>query len=126
VCTMSGNTVTLVAAGTCTLQATQAGNAIYLPATPVNRSFMVSRASQTISFGALSNQPSGTPPFPVNATASSGLAVSFTSTTKPVCTVSGNTVTLVAVGTCNIQANQAGNGNYAPAPAVNQSFQVTP
>jgi hypothetical protein len=32
-------------------------------------------------------------------------------------------VTLVAVGTCTIQATQAGNANYAAATPVNQSFQ---
>jgi hypothetical protein len=42
-----------------------------------------------------------------------------------VCTVSENTVTLVAVGTCSIQARQAGNTNYSAATPVNQSFRVT-
>ena len=125
VCTVSGATVTLVAVGTCTIQATQAGNANYAPAPPVNQSFQVTQESQTITFGALANQPFGTAPFPVNATASSGLPVSFNSQTMSVCTVSGTTVTLVAVGTCTIQATQGGNANYAPATPVNQSFQVT-
>jgi hypothetical protein len=41
VCTVSGSTVTLVNTGTCTLQATQAGNNIFNPATPVTQSFQV-------------------------------------------------------------------------------------
>ena len=125
VCTVSGATVTLVAVGTCTIQATQAGNAAYAAAAPVNQSFQVTQGSQTISFGALSNQAFGSAPFTVSATASSGLAVSFNSQTASVCTVSGATVTLVAVGTCTIQATQAGNANFAAAAPVNQSFQVT-
>jgi hypothetical protein len=124
VCTVSGATVTLAAGGTCTIQATQAGNANYAAATPVNQTFQVTPASQTITFGVLANQPLGTSPFPVSATASSGLAVSFASTTPSVCTVSSATVTLVAAGTCTIQARQAGNANYAAATPVNQSFQV--
>jgi hypothetical protein len=40
-CTVSVATVTLVVAGTCTIQATQAGNTTYLAATPVNQSFQV-------------------------------------------------------------------------------------
>jgi hypothetical protein len=118
--------VTLVAAGACTIQATQAGNTNYAAAPSVNQSFQVTPASQTITFGTLANQTFGTTPFPISATASSGLAVSFASTTTAICTVSGNTVTLVSVGTCTIQATQAGNANYAAAPSVNQSFQVTP
>jgi polyvinyl alcohol dehydrogenase (cytochrome) len=125
VCRVSGTTVTLVAAGTCTIQATQAGNTNWIPATPVSQSFQVTQESQTITFGALSNHAFGTAPFTVSATASSGLAVSFASTTAAVCTVSGATVTLVAVGACTIQATQAGNTNYAAAAPVNRSFQVT-
>ena len=126
VCTVSGATMTLVAAGTCTIQATQAGNANYAAATPVNQSFQVTPESQTITFGALSNLALGTAPFTVSATASSGLPVSFASTTSTVCTVSGTTVTLVAVGTCTIQATQSANATYPAPTPVNQSFQVTP
>ncbi len=126
VCTVSGATVTLVAGGACTIQATQAGNASYQAATPVNQSFTVTPASQSITFSALSNQVFGTAPFTVNAAASSTLAVSFASTTTGVCTVSGTTVTLVAGGTCTIQATQAGNASYQAATPVNQSFTVTP
>jgi len=125
VCTVSGTTVTLVAVGTCTIQATQGGNATYSAATSVNQTFQVTQESQTITFGALSNQSYGTPPFTVSATASSGLMVSFNSQTISVCTVSGTTVTLVAVGTCTIQATQGGNATYPAALPVNQSFQVT-
>ncbi len=124
VCTVSGNTVTLVAPGKCTIQASQAGNADYLAATPVDRSFQVTRGSQTITFAALSNRPITTATFLVHATASSGLNVTFTSTTTPVCTVSGRTVSLLTLGTCTIQASQAGNADYTAATPVDQSFQV--
>jgi uncharacterized protein (TIGR03437 family) len=81
--------------------------------------------SQTITFGQLSNVTLGIAPFPVSATASSGLAVSFASTTPTVCTVSGSTVTIIAAGTCSITASQAGNANYTSATPVTQSFTVT-
>ena len=125
ICTVSGSTVTLVSGGTCTIQATQGGNASYGVAPPVNQSFTVTPESQTINFGTLSSQLYGAAPFTVGATATSTLTVSFTSLTTSVCTVSGNTVTLVAVGTCTVQATQGGNADYAAAPVVNQSFTVT-
>src|ERR1039458_4712566 len=125
ICTVSGDTVALVAVGKCTIYATQAGNADYSAATPVSQTFQVTKASQTITFGPLANQPFGAAPFMVGATASSGLTVSFSSTTKTICTVSGDTVTLVAVGKCTISATQAGNADYAAATPVSQSFQVT-
>ena len=125
VCSVSGNTATLLKIGKCTIQATQPGNTSYLAATPVDQSFEVTKGSQTITFGPISNQPYGTPPFTLTATASSGLTVKYASTTKPVCTVSGATVTLVKAGTCTISASQAGNANWAAATPVAESFQVT-
>ena len=125
VCTVAGATVTLAAAGTCTIQATQAGNTAYTAATAVSRSFTVTKASQTISFGTLANQTVGSPPFTVSATASSNLTVTFASTTSAVCTLSLTTVTLVAGGTCTIQATQAGNAFYSAAPSISRSFTVT-
>jgi hypothetical protein len=124
VCTVSGATVTLVAVGQCTIQATQAGNATYGAATPVSQGFQVTQGSQTITFGALSNKAYGQAPFQVSATASSGLAVSFASTTTAVCTLSGTTVTLVGAGQCTIQATQPGNGEWTAATPVDQSFEV--
>jgi hypothetical protein len=126
VCTVSGSTVTLVAIGTCTIRASQTGNANYAPAAIVAQSFSVTQAGQTITFGSLANRSLGTPPFGVTATASSGLPVSFGSLTTALCTVSASTVTLVATGTCTIRASQSGNATYAPAPNVDQSFTVTP
>jgi hypothetical protein len=126
VCAVSGTAVTLVATGTCSITASQAGNTTYAPATPVTQTFSVGLESQTITFGPLGNQALGSTPPALSATATSGLPASFGSLTTTVCTVSGATVTLVSLGTCTIQATQAGNTNYAVATPVNQSFQVTP
>jgi hypothetical protein len=42
-----------------------------------------------------------------------------------VCTVSGSTVSYTAIGTCVIDANQAGNGHYAAAPQVQHTITVS-
>ena len=52
---------------------------------------------QTIAFWPLKNVAMGTDPFAISATASSGLPVTFNSTTPGVCTVAGATVTVAAV-----------------------------
>jgi uncharacterized protein (TIGR03437 family) len=126
VCTVMGTSVTLIGAGTCTVEASQPGNTNYAAATPVDQSFTVAQGAQTITFAALSNVPYGSQPVTITATASSMLTVAFASTTTSICTVSGTTVTIVAVGTCTIQATQPGNANYNAATSVNQSFTVTP
>ena len=124
ICTVSGTTVTSIGAGTCTIAANQVGNNSYNAAPQVTQSFTVSLGPQTVSFPALPGQSYSAAPFSIAATASSGLPVSFSSSTGTVCTVSGSTVTIVAPGTCTIAANQVGNSNYSAAPQVAQSFEV--
>jgi hypothetical protein len=96
----------------------------YAAASAVSQSFKVILAPQTITFAAPPTTTLITGSVSLGATASSGLPVSYGSSTLPVCTVSGSTVTLVAVGTCAIKATQTGNVDYAAASAVSQSFAV--
>ena len=85
--------MTLVAPGTCSITASQAGNGNYLAATTATQSFTVNLEPQTITFGQIGNVKLGAAPFAVTATASSNLSVNLASTTLPVCTISGSTVT---------------------------------
>jgi hypothetical protein len=124
VCTVSGTTAMLGSTGTCTIQASQSGNATYAAATPVSQSFSVIQQTQIITFNTIAKQVLGTA-LRLSASASSGLPVSFASLTTAVCTVSGTTATLVTAGTCTIQASQSGNTTYAAATPVPQSFSVT-
>ena len=123
VCTVSSvagiqqSTVSTVSGGTCTIVATQPGNANYLPATPVSQSFTVIGAPatpQTLTFKALPDLTFGAAPFPIAGNASSGLVVMFTASPAAVCTVgastiTGATVTLTGAGTCSITASQTGS-----------------
>jgi hypothetical protein len=59
-----------------------------------------------------------------SATATSKLAVVFSSKTASVCTVSGSAVKGVAAGTCTLAADQAGNASYNAAPQVTQNLTV--
>lgn len=82
------------------------------------------KSAQTITFANPGAQNFGTTPT-LTATATSSLAVSFSSSTTGVCTVtSGGALTFVTAGTCTINADQAGNGVYAAATQVSQSFTV--
>lgn len=125
ICTVAGTAASLVAAGNCTIQASQPGNSVYSPAPPVTQNFVVNLLPQTISFVSIATQMINTP-VPLVATASSGLPVIFSSSTPSVCTVASSTATLLSVGTCTIQATQPGDGAvFAPAPTATQSFTVT-
>lgn len=125
VCSASGTTVRVLSVGTCQLEATQPGNAVFAAATPVDQSFQVTQRSQIIKFPTLANQQIGVGPFPITATATSGLPVTFSSYTQSVCTVTGDVVTVLSIGVCQIEAQQSGNQEYLPATAVMRSFSVT-
>jgi hypothetical protein len=126
VCTVSGTTLTLVAVGTCTINASQPGNTTFAAAPVVTNSFDVVAAvltAQTITFNTPASQVAGTT-LALVATSTSGLPVSFASTTGSVCTVSGTTLSSVAAGTCTIEASQAGDSTFAAAPVVSRQFTV--
>jgi hypothetical protein len=82
------------------------------------------KQNQAISFDALAEKRYGDSAFNLNATASSGLAVTYTSSNNAVATVSGNLVTIVGAGIATITASQGGDGNYNPAPVVSQTLTV--
>ena len=128
-CTLaSANTFNIVAAGTCVVAANQSGDTNYNAAAQVTQNVVISKASQTITFGTLPNRNFGDAPFTISATASSNLTVSFASITPAVCSTSGTngtTVTLLAVTpACTIEASQAGSGNFNTAANVSQSFAI--
>ena len=87
---------------------------------------------QTITFAGISNKTYGDPDFDVSATASSGLAVSFSASGN--CTVSVNTVHITGAGSCTVTASQAGLDVYSitagsavpyyPATDVSQTFNI--
>jgi glucose/arabinose dehydrogenase len=130
ICTVSGSTVRFVAVGSCTVRASQAGNASYNAAPTVSQTFTiraatVTKKNQSIRF--TSSKPTTAKVggrYTVRATVSSGLAVSFRSANSKICTVSGSTVRFVAAGSCTVRASQAGNASYNAAPTVSQTFRI--
>ncbi|HVH34973.1 MAG TPA: hypothetical protein VM847_12785, partial [Tahibacter sp.] len=128
VCAIAGSNVTFQSVGTCVVNANQAGNANYAAAPQVQQSFAVGQGSQTITFTSTAPAAAtvGGASYTVAATATSGLPVSFSiaAASSSICAIAGSTVTFQSVGTCVINANQAGNANYTAAPQVQQSFAV--
>ena len=125
-CSLSGTTVKYLNVGNCVLDANQAGNASYLPAPQLTRTIVVGKASQAITFtapatGAVNGSSALKP------SASSGLPVSLAvdaSTTHNACSLSGTTLKYLNVGTCVLDANQAGNASYLSAAQLTRTIVV--
>jgi hypothetical protein len=86
----------------------------------------IEKATQTIDFGPLANKTFGDPDFGLNATASSGLSVSYAASGN--CSIVGannDQVRIDGAGSCTVTASQAGNDNFNAATPVPQSFNIT-
>lgn len=85
------------------------------------------RADQTITFPtpARVDHTTASVDLTGEATASSGLAVTLTADPADVCTIAGEVVTVVSHGSCTITADQAGDGDWAPAPSVVRVLSIS-
>jgi gliding motility-associated-like protein len=125
---------TPVSLSTTATAASLAGNYAITPSGAVAANYSISYApgtltvsatAQNITFVALANKLSTDAIFTLTATASSGLAVTYTSSDPTVARiVNGNQIEILQAGITNITASQAGSTNYAAATPVVQSFTV--
>ncbi len=84
----------------------------------------VDRLAQTIDFGPLEGRVYGDASVALQATASSGLAVTLASSAEDVATVDGGSLVLTGAGQVVITATQAGDGTYLAAPVVQRTLMV--
>ena len=127
VCTISGDVVTFIGSGTCTIDITQPGSSVYAPATELQQSFSVAKLSQTVSFSTSAPVPAlvnGTYTPQASATSNLVVTISVDPSASSVCSISGGVVTFNATGLCVLDANQAGDDAYPAAVQVNQAFNV--
>jgi hypothetical protein len=119
-------TITAAALNTefCIIAASLGTDANYVAAGPLSQSFHIAKGNQTINFAALANKTFGNPDFAVSATATSGLAVTFSVGAGDKCTISGSTVHITGAGSCTVTAAQTGNGNYNAATPVPRAFTI--
>jgi len=120
---VSGNTITIVGAGTTTISATQAATANYTSGT-IASSFQVSKLTPSISSFSIPRKTTGNSPFTITPpTSNSSGSFSYTSSNSSVADISGNTITIIGVGTTIITATQAETTDYSSG-TMSTTFQV--
>jgi subtilisin family serine protease len=119
----------LLNVGTCTVLATQAGNAIYERATSIGRSFAIVQGSQSIELGILADRtfdPTVLQALPSHSSA--GLPLNYSGLTSSVCNPefngTGFDLRVLLPGTCTIRAEQEGTSTYRAADSVTRTFEV--
>jgi Protein kinase domain len=127
-CTLSSGAVVFTGVGPCIIDANQGGDADYSPAQMHQLQLDVGQAPQSITspfnFSPAISCPCIAQSYTVSATGGgSGNPVTFTLVSGiGVCTLVGDTLTVILPGDCTIQANQAGNTDYSDAPPVQQTI----
>jgi len=88
----------------------------------------ISLGNQTVSFTSTTpSMPTIGSTYTPTATSTSGLIVTITvdaTSSSGVCSISGGVVSFNAIGTCILDANQAGNANYNAATQVQQIMTI--
>jgi hypothetical protein len=127
-CTVSGSSLSATSAGTCTVTATKAADDDFEGVSSGPATITFGKASQTIVF---------TSPAPPDATvgttyepstsAGSGLPVTIAlDGSSTGCTLSAGVVRFTGPGLCVLDATQAGDADWFPAPAATQEITVAP
>jgi hypothetical protein len=122
-CTVSGDMLSLLKAGECSVTASQAGGDGFAPASQRQLFVIPKNPQMVVKFQNPGWQPMGGTPVQLSAIFSSSLPATYTSKTPAVCSISGNTMTPLGDGMCIITADQAGNDVYLPA-TVDRSIPI--
>jgi hypothetical protein len=129
ICTVLGDTLTLLGLGTCEIQGTQAGNDEYLPAAPFTFKYQLVRAKQEIEFDRIDDVGLEEMYVELEAYSSAddkNIKPKYTTSTPKVCVIEEDRVQLLAAGDCTVLASHPGTDLYGPAPEVSQTFKVLP
>ena len=123
---LASNSVLLNAVGKCSITASQAGDANYLPAPSITRSFEIVKITRSLEIEEYDA---------IDLAEFQILTLSFTteadvpdvviaSSTTDICTVKGEVITFIAVGDCKLSFNAAGNAYYEAAPTINRTIEI--
>ena len=115
IATISGNTLTIVGAGSCIITASCPGNKNYYTATPVERTLVVNKAGQTISIMPVGEKRYGDEPFELNVTTNNNQPVILASSDVSVLSINGTTATIRGAGNVTITALQKATDEYEKA-----------
>lgn len=126
VAVVEGNKIVFKGVGSTTITASQPGDATrFLAAPDVTQTLTITRGTQTIQFAGSFSKPSNAIDYSPEAVASSGLTVSYSSSSPEVARVVDNKIHILKQGTATITASQAGDANWFPATPVNQTLTIT-
>ncbi len=127
ICSVSGTTVTILQVGTCTVRASQAGNASYNPAPDVDQSFTINPATLTYTADAASRMYGAVNPTFTGTISGFVYADTQASATTGTLSFTSTATTASNVGSYAIDGSglTANNGNYTFVQAAGNATALT-
>jgi hypothetical protein len=130
ICSVTGSRVTPIATGTCSITASQPGNAIYSAAPSVTRTLNITAAPKLPQNPELvppTAMLTDEPPQKLWATSNTPTPIQISVGPSSVCTIdSRNNVIPVSAGTCTISVTQAGTRQYNPGQTTGTITIIRP
>jgi Domain of unknown function (DUF4214)/Bacterial Ig-like domain (group 3) len=125
VCSVSGASLTLLRAGSCTIAANQAGNSVFNPASERLVTFSITKASQSVVFNPARTHLLDQGSLALIVSSSSGLPVTLSSVSAAVCRITGLAMIPLATGPCIIIAEQMGDDRFEAAARVSATIEIS-
>jgi hypothetical protein len=126
ICETGGYVLKIVSGGTCLITYKSIGNTSHLPSETYTQTIIIEKQTQTISFQPIQNVDIKSKTLDLMATASGKGAVSFSTTSTGVCSISGSTLSLIRAGNCSVTATAVGTSIFTPiSSTVNISLTGT-
>ncbi len=122
-CTILNGAVHITGAGTCSVTASQAGNADYNAASNVTQVFTIAKGDQAITFTPPATLTYGVAPVTLAATGGASKNPITYTVTGPA-TINGSVLTITGAGNVVVTAHQAGNNDYNAAADVSTTIVV--
>ena len=124
IATVDGNVVTIVGIGEVAFEARQDGDDTYYPAQTAREILKVAGVANAISFTSPGTLPLWQGSYVLNATATSGLPITYESSNDGVAVLNDGVLELVGEGVVTVTAYQGGDSVHAAADPVSVTFTV--
>jgi hypothetical protein len=123
VCYPVGSFISIISGGTCTLNYSTPATADYVASEVTTLNFEITRSPQTVTFALPTTAELATKTLALSASSSSGAAVTYQTSSSNICAVTGNSLSLLRPGNCQVTAVQAGSAKIEPA-SITQTVVV--
>ena len=118
ICETGGYILKIISGGTCSITYKSLGNTSNLPSETYTQTIIIEKQIQTIAFQPIQSVDVKSKTLDLMATTSGKGAISFSTTSAGICSITGSTLSLIRDGNCSVTANAAETNIFSPVSAT--------